>query len=60
VTLKSALATAHPRPITPYYEQFSETFRRCAINVLDGNAPSAATVADALAGRRSDCPPAEK
>jgi len=64
VTLKSALAAAHPRPVTPYYEQFSETFRTCAANVLNGHAPSARTIADALnaalAGRRSDCPPAEK
>lgn len=63
-TLKSALATAHPRPVTPYYEQFSETFRACAQNVLDGHAPSPATVAAALnaalTGRRSDCPPAGK
>lgn len=64
VTLKAALATARPRPVTPYYEQFSETFRACALNVLDGHAPSATTIADALnaalAGRRSDCPPAGK
>jgi multiple sugar transport system substrate-binding protein len=64
VTLKSALATARPRPVTPYYEQFSETFRACARNVLDGHAPTAATVASALnaalAGRRADCAPPEK
>lgn len=63
-TLKAALATAHPRPITPYYEQFSETFRACVLKVLDGHAPAATTVADALnaalTGRRSDCAPAEK
>lgn len=63
-TLKAALATARPRPVTPYYEQFSETFRTCAQNVLDGHAPAAGTIADALnaalSGRRSDCPPAEK
>ncbi|GLY86080.1 hypothetical protein [Actinoallomurus iriomotensis] len=39
VTLKSALATAQPRPITPNYKQFSETFRACALNVLEGRAP---------------------
>ncbi|MDN3354391.1 extracellular solute-binding protein [Actinomadura sp. DC4] len=63
-TLKTALRTAHPRPVTPYYEQFSETFRQCVLNVLDGHAPSAKTVADALntalTGHRSDCSPAEK
>jgi multiple sugar transport system substrate-binding protein len=63
-TLKSALFTAHPRPITPYYEQFSETFRTCALNVLGGHPPTATTITDALNaaldGRRSDCPPAEK
>lgn len=58
-TLKAALYNALPRPITPYYVQFSETFRTCAAKVLDGGSPSAATVANALnaalAGRRAGC-----
>lgn len=58
-TLRAALYNARPRPITPYYVQFSETFRTCVAKVLDGASPSPATVANALnaalKGHRSSC-----
>ena len=58
-TLRAALYNARPRPITPYYVQFSETFRACVGKVLDRAPPSADTFANALnaalAGRRSSC-----
>jgi multiple sugar transport system substrate-binding protein len=47
-TLKAALQSARPRPVTPYYEQFSETFRECVIMVLDAKPPSPEKLADAL------------
>jgi multiple sugar transport system substrate-binding protein len=58
-TLKAALYNARPRPITPYYVQFSETFRTCVEKVLGGAEPSAQTVTNALnaalAGRHQGC-----
>ncbi|MBO2459069.1 extracellular solute-binding protein [Actinomadura violacea] len=65
-TLRTALFQAQPRPITPYYAQFSETFRGCVEDVLDaGNhvpgarRPDAATLAKvltaALKGKHSSC-----
>lgn len=47
-TLKAALQNALPRPTTPYYGQFSETFRGCVIMVLNNRAPSPEKLADAL------------
>lgn len=54
-TLKAALYDARPRPVTPYYAQFSETFRGCVIQVLDAHdklpgarRPTPKTLADAL------------
>jgi multiple sugar transport system substrate-binding protein len=58
-TLQAALFNARPRPVTPYYAQFSETFRECAIQVLDhrpltpGKLASALTAA--LNGRNGSC-----
>ncbi|GAA0217814.1 ABC transporter substrate-binding protein [Actinomadura nitritigenes] len=65
-TLKTALFQARPRPVTPYYAQFSESFRGCVEQVLDAHAvpprarePSAATLAKvltaALKGEHSSC-----
>jgi multiple sugar transport system substrate-binding protein len=58
-TLKGALQKARPRPATPYYEQFSETFRECVNMVLKNNAPSPEKLADALnaalKGRQGSC-----
>lgn len=47
-TLKAALQHALPRPVTPYYRQFTETFRGCVNMVLDNRAPSPEKLADAL------------
>jgi multiple sugar transport system substrate-binding protein len=46
--LKAALQSARPRPATPYYGQFSETFRGCVNLVLDKKAPSPEALANAL------------
>lgn len=65
-TLKAALYQARLRPVTPYYAQFSETFRGCVEQVLDARAgirgarrPSPETLADALTaalkGERGGC-----
>ncbi|QKG25671.1 extracellular solute-binding protein [Actinomadura verrucosospora] len=65
-TLRTALFQAQPRPITPYYAQFSETFRGCVEDVLDAGhhvpgarRPDAATLAKvltaALKGKHSSC-----
>ncbi|MFC4052546.1 extracellular solute-binding protein [Actinomadura syzygii] len=52
VELKAAMEKAHPRPITPHYSQFSETFRGCADAVLDSGPdapePSPEKLAEAL------------
>jgi multiple sugar transport system substrate-binding protein len=47
-TLKAALQSARPRPATPYYGQFSETFRECAGMVLDHKRITPEALADAL------------
>lgn len=65
-TLKAALYQARLRPVTPYYAQFSETFRGCVEQVLDARAgvrgaarPSPGTLANALTaalrGERGSC-----
>jgi multiple sugar transport system substrate-binding protein len=65
-TLKTALFQARPRPVTPYYAQFSETFRGCVEQVLDARhrvpgaaMPTAGTLAKvltaALKGEHSSC-----
>ncbi|WP_433239395.1 extracellular solute-binding protein [Actinomadura nitritigenes] len=65
-TVQGALDLARRRPVTPYYAQFSETFRGCVEQVLDAHAvpprarePSAATLAKvltaALKGEHSGC-----
>jgi multiple sugar transport system substrate-binding protein len=57
--LKAALQSARPRPVTPYYGQFSQTFRGCVNLVLDNKAPSPEALADALnaalEGRHGSC-----
>jgi multiple sugar transport system substrate-binding protein len=58
-TVQAAVLSAAPRPITPYYAQFSETFRGCAVQVLKGHPPTAEKLAsaltDALHGRNGVC-----
>ncbi|MCO5992748.1 extracellular solute-binding protein [Actinoallomurus rhizosphaericola] len=65
-TLQAALYHARPRPVTPYYAQFSETFRGCVLKVLgahDGvpgaRAPTphdlARALTAALNGRQGTC-----
>jgi trehalose/maltose transport system substrate-binding protein len=65
-TLQAALYNARPRPVTPYYAQFSETFRGCVIQVLNAHAglpgarrPTSQQLADALTaalrGRHGSC-----
>ncbi|HZB34273.1 MAG TPA: extracellular solute-binding protein [Streptosporangiaceae bacterium] len=65
-TLQAALFNARPRPVTPYYAQFSETFRGCVVQVLNAHAglpgasrptPHKLSVAltDALRGRHGSC-----
>ncbi|MGI5322768.1 extracellular solute-binding protein [Actinomadura nitritigenes] len=65
-TLKAALYQARLRPVTPYYAQFSETFRGCVEQVLNARAgvrgarrPSPETLANALTaalkGGRGSC-----
>jgi multiple sugar transport system substrate-binding protein len=58
-TVQAAVFSAAPRPVTPYYAQFSETFRGCAVQVLGGHPPTAAKLAsaltDALHGRNGGC-----
>ena len=59
MTLANALLKARPRPITPYYTQFSETFRTCVRKVIGGGRLTPKGLADALnaalEGRRSGC-----
>lgn len=58
-TVKVAVRSAAPRPVTPYYAQFSETFRGCVTLVLNGRPPTPARLAkaltDALHGRNGSC-----
>ncbi|MDL4819109.1 extracellular solute-binding protein [Actinomadura opuntiae] len=65
-TLKAALYQARLRPVTPYYAQFSETFRGCVEQVLNARAgmrgarkPTAEAFANALTaalkGKRGSC-----
>jgi multiple sugar transport system substrate-binding protein len=65
-TLQAALYNARPRPVTPYYAQFSETFRSCVVQVLNAHAglpgarrPTPQVLANALTaalkGRHGTC-----
>jgi multiple sugar transport system substrate-binding protein len=58
-SLRAALTGARPRPATPYYGQFSETFRGCVNKVFTHQQPDADKLArvlnDVLEGRQSSC-----